>query len=113
MEGSYIPLSNINTNQSRQDSDENVLLKNPNATKATNKARCYKFNRGLFFRTFVRWSVTATIISLIFATVNHYQNKGNFPLHQKRIFNFITTTEILCLGLNFFVSRKVHAPENT
>lgn len=68
---------------------------------------------GLFFRTFVRWSVTATITFLIFATVNYYHNKGNFPLHQKRNFNVIITTEILFLGLNFFVSRKVHAPENT
>ena len=112
MEGSYIPLSNFNPNQSRQGSDDNVLL-NPNATKATNKARCYKFTLGLFCRTIVRWSVTATIISLIVGTVCHYHKKGNFSQHQKKIFNVITTTEILCLGLNFFVSRKVHAPENT
>lgn len=104
MEGSYIRLSNFNPN------DDNILLKNPNATKATNKARC---NLGLFSRTVVRWFVTATIISLIIFTVISYHKKGNFPPHQKRIFNLITTTEILCLGLNFFVSRKVHAPENT
>lgn len=113
MEGSYTPLSNLNTNQSRQNSDNNLLLNNPHAPKATNKARGNKFNLGLFSRTIVRWFVTATLISLVIATLRHYQKKGNFPLHQKRNFNAIITAEILCLGLNFSVSRKVHAQENT
>lgn len=112
MEGSYIRLSNFTPNQSRQDSDD-VLLNKPNATKATNKAGCRRFNLGLFSRTFGRCFVTATLIALVAATLYHYSKKGNFPQHQKRTFNAIITAEILCLGLNFFVSRKVNAQENT
>ena len=113
MEGSYIRLSNVNPNQSRQNSDENVLLNSPNAAKATNKARCCKFALGLFFRTIVRWLVTATLISLVIATLCLYKKKGNFSSQQKRIFSAILTALSLCLGLNFFVSREVHAPEKT
>lgn len=113
MEGSYTRLSNLNPNQSRQNSDENVLLNKPNATRATNKARRCRFNLGLFSRTFGRCFATATLIALVAATLYHHSKKGNFPQHQTKTFNAIITAEILCLGLNFFVSRKVNAQENT
>lgn len=107
MEGSYIRLPNLNPNNSRENFDDNVPLNNSN-TVAIKKAGRFGFNLVLFCRTIVRWLVTTIFIASVLATLRIYQNKGNFSAHQKTIFNVIITVESLCLGLNFFVSHKVH-----
>lgn len=109
MEGSYISLPDLKPNQSRQNSDDTVPLNDSN-TAAINKPGFFEFNLVRFCKTFVRWLVTSIFIAFVFATLKVYQNKGNFSARQKTNFNVIITAESLCLGLNFFVSHKVHAP---
>lgn len=103
MKESYICLSNLDPNQSHQNSDDS-------APSTINKAKRFRFNLPLFCKTFVRLLVTTIFIGFVIATLMFYQKKGNFSAYQKTIFNVIITAESLCLGLNFFVSHKVHAP---
>lgn len=109
MEGSYISLSNLEPNQSHQNYDDSVPLNDSN-TFAINKAGRCGFNLVRFCKTFARWLVTTIFIAFVFATLKIYQNKGNFSARQKTNFNVTITVESLCLGLNFFVSHKFHAP---
>lgn len=117
MAGLYIPLNDLDPNQSHQHtSNDNIPPKNSNPiTKAINNAHSFRFkqhNLILFCKTFVRCLATIALIAFVLATLKIYQNKGNFTSHQKTSFNVIITALGLCLGLNFFVSHTSYAQRN-
>ena len=55
------------------------------------------------------WLLTLSLSAFILVTIKIYQNEGNIMSVPKYMFNTISTTLILGLGLNFFVSYHPHA----
>lgn len=104
MAGSCIPLLNLDSNNA-------APLNDPNHTEAA-RFRFKQPNLIRFCKTFVRCLATIVLIAFLLATLKIYQNKGNFTSHQKTNFNIIITALSLCLGLNFFVSHKLHDQED-
>ena len=110
MAGPYIPLSDLDSNQTHPDqshndaNDSSVPLNHITPNKAPNKTFFFGINFGLFCKTIVRCIATIVILASLGVTFYVYERKGNFSKNQKVIFQSIFTAESLCVGLNFFVS---------
>ena len=114
----YSPVSHIDetfrpgSDRTLNDSRESIELKNvqdPGETAAPLDPLPHVFNsnkqtRKLFLPQFNRWLGTVGFVSLILRTLIVFENKGNFSLHWKYLFDTIITSLSLGLGLNFFVS---------
>lgn len=117
MAGPYIPLSDLDSNQthpgqSHNDAnDSSVPLNHITPNKAPNKTFFFGINFGLFCKTIVRCIATIVILALLSVTFMVYEKKRNFSKNQKVIFQSIVTAESLCVGLNFFVSLSSFIPK--